>query len=72
MTECGSHVLFMCPESKADRDEERWDTVGGRNAMVAGQEMGKRKLNGQEREENVLPSPESEDRERESLLVGEG
>jgi hypothetical protein len=61
----------MCRE-RTDRDEETWDTVGGRNAVVAGQGMRKRKLNGQEAEERVLGSQESEDRERESLLVAEG
>jgi hypothetical protein len=62
----------MCREGRTDSDEKTLDAVGGRNAVVAEQEMRKLKLNGQEREDRNLRFQESEDRKTESLLVDEG
>jgi len=61
----------MCRE-RTDGDGETWVTPSGRKATVAGKWLIKRKPNGQEREDRVLGSQESEGRERESLLVVEG
>lgn len=63
-------MLFMCRE-RTDRDGETWDTPSCRKATVAGKWLIKRKPNGQEREDRVLGSQESEGRERESLLLVE-